>query len=144
SKSVRLGDQNIEEEPLILSTIHRAKGLEWNIVFIPMLCEDFFPSSRVIGDPEAFEEDRRVFYVAITRAKDQLYLISPAIVQSYKGPQTARLSQFVSELNSDEYKKSSVVFKRQRGKESKKFKPKFKSALDLISELNQEKKDKSN
>ncbi|MFX1312998.1 MAG: 3'-5' exonuclease, partial [Promethearchaeota archaeon] len=140
SKSVRLGDQNIEEEPLILSTIHRAKGLEWNIVFIPMLCEDFFPSSRVVGDPEAFEEERRVFYVAITRAKDQLYLVSPAIVQSYKGPQTARLSQFVSELNSKVYKKSSVVFKPQKRKESKKFKPKFKSALDLISELNQKKK----
>ena len=143
SKIVQLGDQKQEEKPLVLSTIHRAKGLEWNVVFIPMLCEDLFPSSRVIGDPEAFEEERRVFYVAITRAKDQLYLVSPAIVQSYKGPQTARLSQFVSELNSNVYKKSSVVFKSQT-KKNKKFKAAFKSALDLISESNQNKNGKPN
>lgn len=140
SKIVYLGDQKIEENPLILSTIHRAKGLEWNIVFIPMLCEDFFPSNRVIGNPEAFEEERRVFYVATTRAKDQLYLVSPAIIQSYKGPQTTRLSQFVSELNSKVYQKSSVVFKPQKRRENKKFKASFKSALDLISETNQKEK----
>ena len=144
AKNVHSGDQNIEEKPLVLSTIHRAKGLEWNIIFIPMLCEDFFPSSRVVGDPEAFEEERRVFYVAITRAKDQLYLVSPAIVQSYKGPQTARLSQFVSELNSEVYKKSSVVFKPQKSKKNKRFKASFKSALDLITEPTQNKKDKPN
>ncbi|GAH16241.1 unnamed protein product, partial [marine sediment metagenome] len=40
SKTVTTGDQNIEEKPLVLSTIHRAKGLEWRVVFIPMLCED--------------------------------------------------------------------------------------------------------
>ncbi|MFX1315798.1 MAG: ATP-dependent helicase [Promethearchaeota archaeon] len=142
SKSVYSGDQMIEEKPLVLSTIHRAKGLEWNIIIIPMLCEDFFPSSRVVSDPEAFEEERRVFYVAITRAKDQLYLVSPAIVQSYRGPQTARLSQFVTELNSKVYKKSSVVFKSQIKKPKKKFNARFKSALDLISDPNQKSNDK--
>lgn len=48
SKTVLAGDQTEEEKPVILSTIHRAKGLEWRIVFIPMLCEDLFPSSRVL------------------------------------------------------------------------------------------------
>lgn len=50
------------------------------------------------------------FYVAITRAKDQLYLISPAIVQSYRGDQTVRLSPFISELNPKVYRKSKVEF----------------------------------
>ncbi|MFX1419924.1 MAG: ATP-dependent helicase, partial [Promethearchaeota archaeon] len=68
SKTVHAGDQTEEEQPLILSTIHRAKGLEWRVVFIPMLCEDSFPSSRTIGEQDAIEEERRVFYVAITRA----------------------------------------------------------------------------
>ena len=76
-----------------------------------MLCEDSFPSSRVGGDAEAFEEERRVFYVATTRTKDQLYLISPAVRDTYKGPQTVRISQFVRELNPKVYKRSSVRYK---------------------------------
>lgn len=65
-----MGDQKAEEKPLILLTTHRAKGLEWRVIFIPMLCEDYFPSSRVVDDTDAYEEERRVFYVAITRAKN--------------------------------------------------------------------------
>ncbi len=131
SKTVRVGNQDEEEEPLVLSTVHRAKGLEWRVVFVPMLCEDLFPSSRVVGDAEAFEEERRVFYVATTRAKDQLYLISPSIVQMYGGHQTMRVSQFISELNPKAYKKSSVRFDIKKGKE-KKHKAKFKSAIDMV------------
>ncbi len=116
SKTVIAGGPKDEEKPLILSTIHRAKGLEWRVVFVPMLAEDMFPSSLVVGNPEEFEEERRVFYVAITRAKDQLYLISPALVRSYRGPMTVRLSQFVSELNSHVYKRSTVNFKTSRKK----------------------------
>ena len=111
SRTVHAGNETEEEKPLILSTVHRAKGLEWRVVFIPMLCEDSFPSSRSVGDLDAFEEERRVFYVAITRAKDQLYLISPSIKNTYRGPQIVRVSQFVSELNPDVYRKSSVQFK---------------------------------
>jgi len=111
SRRTLLGSQQTDEEHLILSTIHRAKGLEWRIIFIPMLSEDYFPSHRVIGDSEAYEEERRVFYVAMTRAKDQLYLISPSIISSFRGNQTARISQFVEELNQKFYKRSSVKFK---------------------------------
>ena len=135
SKTVGMGIQTEDEKPLVLSTIHRAKGLEWRVVFIPMLCEDFFPSSRVVGDPEGFEEERRVFYVAITRAKDQLYMISPSIVQTYRGPITARLSPFVLELKQDVYQKSSVKFKSKKREipEDKTQRPEFISASDLIS-----------
>ncbi|MFX1375896.1 MAG: ATP-dependent helicase [Promethearchaeota archaeon] len=111
SKTVMVGSGIEEENPLILSTIHRAKGLEWRVVFIPMLCEDSFPSSRVKGDPEGFEEERRVFYVAVTRTKDQLYLLSPTLIQGFRGVQTVRISPFISELNPKVYKKSSVQFR---------------------------------
>ena len=97
-----------------------------------MLCEDFFPSSRVIGDAESYEEERRVFYVAITRAKDLLYLISPAIVQSYRGYQTVRLSQFISELDPKVYKKSSVRFKPK--KKEKKDLTGFVDAYSLLKD----------
>lgn len=111
SRTTLLGSKKKDEQPLILSTIHRAKGLEWRVVFIPMLSEDYFPSHRVAGDENAFEEERRVFYVAITRAKDQLFLISPSVISGFKGKKTAGLSQFVSELNPKYYLKSKVRFK---------------------------------
>jgi DNA helicase-2/ATP-dependent DNA helicase PcrA len=133
-----MGSQQEEEKPVILSTIHRAKGLEWRVVFIPMLCEDSFPSSRVKGDPEGIEEERRVFYVAVTRTKDQLYLISPSLVQGSRGYQTMRISPFISELNPKVYKKSSVQIrsktKGRRKGSSKAQKPLFKTADELLKE----------
>ncbi|KKN43986.1 hypothetical protein LCGC14_0697690 [marine sediment metagenome] len=135
SKTVRSGVQDEEEKPLILSTIHRAKGLEWRVVFIPMLCEDSFPSSRVKNDPESFEEERRVFYVAITRAKDQLYLISPSMIQQYGGYQITRLSPFVSELNPKVYRKSSVQFKSKINHKKDSIKNIHKSLFQTADEL---------
>jgi DNA helicase-2/ATP-dependent DNA helicase PcrA len=113
SKSVKAGKQSEHEKPMVLSTIHRAKGLEWRAVFIPMLCEGYFPSYRVTGDRDAIEEERRVFYVAVTRAKDQLFLISPSLVQSWDGYRTAKNSEFIEELDPSVYQKSSVKFKRR-------------------------------
>jgi DNA helicase-2/ATP-dependent DNA helicase PcrA len=68
-----------DDEQIRLSTIHQAKGLEFEAVFIIMLCDGMFPSSRSIDHPDALEEERRLFYVAITRAKDELYLCHPLI-----------------------------------------------------------------
>jgi DNA helicase-2/ATP-dependent DNA helicase PcrA len=136
SKTVSVGSTLEEEKPLILSTIHRAKGLEWRVVFIPMLCEDFFPSSRVKGDPEGFEEERRVFYVAVTRTKDQLYLMSPSLVQGSRGYQTLRISPFISELNPKVYKKSSIQIKSKtkakRTASRKREKSLFQTADELL------------
>jgi DNA helicase-2/ATP-dependent DNA helicase PcrA len=138
SKTVLAGDKSEEEKPLILSTIHRAKGLEWRVVFIPMLCEDSFPSSRVKGDADAVEEERRVFYVAVTRTKDQLYLISPAMVQGFGRDQIVRISPFISELNPKVYKKSSVQFRSMMGgiksTSNQPHKPLFQTADDLLKE----------
>jgi DNA helicase-2/ATP-dependent DNA helicase PcrA len=66
-----------DSERLRLSTIHQAKGLEFSVVFVIMLCEGLFPSARSIKRPESEEEERRLFYVAITRAKNELYLSYP-------------------------------------------------------------------
>ena len=62
-----------------LSTIHQAKGLEWKAVFVIMLCEGLFPAARSIETFEGEEEERRLFYVAVTRACDELYLTYPVM-----------------------------------------------------------------
>jgi DNA helicase-2/ATP-dependent DNA helicase PcrA len=68
-----------DTEQVRLSTIHQAKGLEFDVVFAIMLCEGLFPSARSLDDLDAIEEERRLFYVAITRAKNELYLSFPLI-----------------------------------------------------------------
>ena len=71
-----------EEAPLILSTIHSAKGLEWHSVFIMDLLEGILPSNYSINDNESMDEELRLFYVAVTRAKENLYLCYPAVQYS--------------------------------------------------------------
>ncbi len=70
-------DPDEETQKVTLSTIHQAKGLEWRAVFVVWLTDGMFPSSRSLEKLEAVEEERRLFYVAITRAKDELYLSYP-------------------------------------------------------------------
>lgn len=66
-----------EDEYVTLSTIHSAKGLEWNSVFVMYLVDGRFPVSAAAEDMESMEEERRLFYVACTRAKQRLYLTYP-------------------------------------------------------------------
>ena len=66
-----------ELEKVTLSTLHQAKGLEWKVVFLIWLTEGMFPTSRALEQPEALEEERRLFYVGITRCRDELYLTYP-------------------------------------------------------------------
>lgn len=68
-----------EEERLKLSTVHQAKGLEFDVVFVIMLCEGMFPSGRSLDSIDGEEEERRLFYVAVTRAKNELYLSYPLL-----------------------------------------------------------------
>jgi len=92
-----------DDEQLRLSTIHQAKGLEFDVVFVIMLCDGMFPSSRSVEDEEAIEEERRLFYVAITRAKDELYLSHPLIraMHSYGGEAMQMPSRFLGEIPRD-------------------------------------------
>jgi len=68
-----------DSEKMKLSTIHQAKGLEFDVVFVIMLCDGLFPSSRSTESNEGEEEERRLFYVSVTRAKNELYLSYPLI-----------------------------------------------------------------
>jgi DNA helicase-2/ATP-dependent DNA helicase PcrA len=74
---------NRDAEQIRLSTIHQAKGLEFDVVFVIMLCDGLFPSARSMETPDGEEEERRLFYVAITRAKNELYLCYPLMRAGY-------------------------------------------------------------
>lgn len=67
-------DEREDKESLVLSTVHSAKGLEWHTVFVIHLLDGLFPSVKCLKDFEQLEEERRLFYVACTCAKRQLYL----------------------------------------------------------------------
>jgi DNA helicase-2/ATP-dependent DNA helicase PcrA len=71
-----------DSSALVLSTIHSAKGLEWHSVFLIYVAEGHLPSYLSLEDKEAIEEERRLFYVAITRAKENLFLLKPHIDRS--------------------------------------------------------------
>lgn len=91
-----------EDKPLTLSTIHSSKGLEWYAVFVPHLLDGLFPSSRSMKNIEMLEEERRLFYVAASRAKQELYLTMPAFVSQWDNYYTMP-SRFIIELNRDNY-----------------------------------------
>ncbi len=90
-----------DEERLRLSTIHQAKGLEFDVVFVIMLCDGLFPPARSVESPEKVEEERRLFYVSITRARNELYLSYPLVrtVGSGTGDFMQRPSRFIKELH---------------------------------------------
>jgi DNA helicase-2/ATP-dependent DNA helicase PcrA len=71
------GGSESESDALILSTVHSAKGKEWKAVFLIWAVDGWFPSSRAIEDPDELEEERRLLYVALTRAKDELAVVYP-------------------------------------------------------------------
>ena len=72
-----------EDELLTLTSIHQAKGAEWKVVFIIWAAEGKFPSPRSLKEIDSEEEERRLWYVALTRAKDELYLIYPQMITDY-------------------------------------------------------------
>jgi DNA helicase-2/ATP-dependent DNA helicase PcrA len=89
-----------DDEQLRLSTIHQAKGLEFDVIFVIMLCDGLFPSARSMESVEGEEEERRLFYVAITRARNELYLSYPLIraMPGGTGDMMQQPSRFLSEI----------------------------------------------
>ncbi len=89
-----------QEDKVILSTIHQAKGLEWAYVFLIWCADGMIPLQRALKEPGGEEEERRLFYVAVTRAKDQLYLSTPVIDYTRSsGALTLSPSRFIREIS---------------------------------------------
>ena len=95
------GEPLLDEDYLVLSTIHSAKGLEWDAVYVIHASDGNIPSDMTTASPEQIEEERRLFYVALTRAKDWLYVCFPQkYFHAYRGRSTdqfgyAQLSRFL-------------------------------------------------
>jgi DNA helicase-2/ATP-dependent DNA helicase PcrA len=88
-----------DDERVRLSTVHQAKGLEFDVVFVIMLCDGLFPSARSLEDRGDEEEERRLFYVAITRARNELYLTYPLIrLAGQTGDVVQQSSRFLREI----------------------------------------------
>lgn len=94
-------EDNNREKCITLSTIHSAKGLEWNAVILLDLVEDRFPSRHAQSRPEDYEEERRLFYVACTRARKTLDIYAPTTIFSRAEQGTAMVAQspFVREIS---------------------------------------------
>ena len=84
---------------VVMMTIHSAKGLEFPIVFLPGMEEGVFPGNQSINDPVELEEERRLAYVAITRAKEELYLIHCSERLLYGKTSFNPVSRFASEIS---------------------------------------------
>jgi DNA helicase-2/ATP-dependent DNA helicase PcrA len=97
------------EEAVVLSSIHQAKGLEWRVVFMVWLTDSRFPLQRALVDPNGEEEERRLFYVGLTRTKDELHMCYPMLESdSRRMGVFSRLSRFVSELPEALYERWSL------------------------------------
>jgi len=93
-----------EDELLTLTSVHQAKGLEWKVVFIIWAADGKFPSPRSLRGAEGEEEERRLWYVALTRARDQLYITYPLMVSDYtRQTVLQRPSRFITETSPDLY-----------------------------------------
>ena len=90
-----------DDERLVLSTIHSAKGLEWQCVFVIWLVDGRFPSSYSFLTTEELEEERRLLYVAVTRAKQHLYLAYPInVYDKVTGSVLSKPSRFLDDVPS--------------------------------------------
>lgn len=93
-----------EPDRVVLSTIHQSKGLEWDTVFLLSLNEGVFPSEKSIARPSDLEEERRLFYVASTRARRDLYLCVPESAVQRGRSEFLYPSRFLSEIGSEYFR----------------------------------------
>ena len=98
-----------DDDRVVLSTIHQAKGLEWSRVVVFGLSEGRFPSYRSVATDEGLEEERRLFYVAVTRAKNEVALVYPMLARDRYGVDVIlEPSRFVTELPVEVYERWTI------------------------------------
>lgn len=98
------GEVRENKEYLILSTIHQAKGLEWDAVILLDVLENYLPNRRALEETYGVEEERRLFYVALTRAKNHLYLFLPLNKKGFGGGRVrVEPSRFIKEIPDNLY-----------------------------------------
>jgi DNA helicase-2/ATP-dependent DNA helicase PcrA len=106
-EDVMAGDS--DDDRVVLSSVHQAKGLEWSRVIVLGLSEGRFPSYRAAVTAEGLEEERRLFYVAVTRAKNEVALVYPMLARDRYGVDVIlEPSRFVRELPEDVYERWTV------------------------------------
>jgi DNA helicase-2/ATP-dependent DNA helicase PcrA len=86
------GQPRLDDDFLVISTMHSAKGLEWPVVHLPQLTDGAVPSDMALTSPDGLAEERRLFYVAVTRARDQLYLYAPLRMHHHRAARDDRHS----------------------------------------------------
>lgn len=99
-------------DKVTISTIHSAKGLEWPVVFVNSLVDGMTPHYRSLSDFEELEEERKLFYVACSRAKSRLFLTAPDYFSSYSG-YFDKVSRFIAEVAADKITVESAKQPRQ-------------------------------
>ncbi len=113
---------------VILMTMHSAKGLEFPTVFVVGMEDGIFPSMRAIGEGDEMEEERRLCYVAITRAKERLYLTCARQRMIFGRTTMNKLSRFVSEIPEEHIHKNTPSYEKREKtwEERKAHRPRFK------------------
>ena len=105
-----------EDDRVVLSTVHQAKGLEWSRVVVMGLSEGRFPSYRSSVTEEGLEEERRLFYVAVTRAQNEVALVYPMLARDRYGVDVIlEPSRFLSELPSEVFERWTIDFEEEAG-----------------------------
>ncbi|MGC8657671.1 MAG: ATP-dependent helicase [Desulfomonilaceae bacterium] len=99
-----MDERTVSQQRLVLSTMHSAKGLEWGTVIIIWAAEGRIPSPMSLGNPDDLEEERRLLYVAVTRAKDRLVILVPQTIYDRRlGVVPAMPSRFLEEIPMDHF-----------------------------------------
>jgi DNA helicase II / ATP-dependent DNA helicase PcrA len=107
-----------DDDRVVLSSVHQAKGLEWSRVIVMGLSEGRFPSYRAAVHEEGLEEERRLFYVAVTRAKNEVALVYPMLARDRYGVDVIlEPSRFVTELPDDVFERWTIELEAEAEKE---------------------------
>ncbi len=125
-----LDSLNQEDDYVTLMTMHSAKGLEFPVVFLTGLEEEIFPTSRAVGDVSQLEEERRLCYVGMTRAKEILYITYANQRMLYGRSNHTIASRFISEIDESLFEENALIEKTKPQSLYDRYKDKYKIGQD--------------